>query len=58
MHWDEPASISRPDKVSPWEMEPFAASENVPQSVNKRPRHVNEISALGKAQSNVAINLS
>ncbi|CAN6914350.1 unnamed protein product [Brassica oleracea] len=46
VNWDEPASFTRPDKVSPWEMEPFAASENVPQSVNKRPRHVNEISAL------------
>ncbi|RID78591.1 hypothetical protein BRARA_A01401 [Brassica rapa] len=46
VNWDEPASFTRPDKVSPWEMEPFAASENVPQSVNKRARHVNEVSAL------------
>lgn len=49
VHWDEPASISRPDKVSPWEIEPFVASENVPQSVmlkNKRPRQVSEVSAL------------
>uniref|UniRef100_A0A1J3IHV2 Auxin response factor n=1 Tax=Noccaea caerulescens TaxID=107243 RepID=A0A1J3IHV2_NOCCA len=49
VHWDEPASISRPDKVSPWEIEPFAASENVPQSCmikNKRPRQVTEVSAL------------
>ncbi|WZZ25569.1 hypothetical protein YC2023_008970 [Brassica napus] len=52
VNWDEPASFTRPDKVSPWEMEPFAASENVPQSVNKRPRHVNEISALGVPASN------
>ncbi|ESQ54941.1 hypothetical protein EUTSA_v10024554mg [Eutrema salsugineum] len=49
VHWDEPASISRPDKVSPWEIEPFVTSENVPQSVvlkNKRPRQVSEVSAL------------
>ncbi|KAJ0239644.1 AUX/IAA domain-containing protein [Hirschfeldia incana] len=44
--WDEPASFTRPVKVSPWEMEPFVTSENVPQSVYKRPRHVNEVSAL------------
>ncbi|CAA7037392.1 unnamed protein product [Microthlaspi erraticum] len=58
VHWDEPASISRPDKVSPWEIEPFSASENVPQSVmmkNKRPRQVSEVSALdvGMTTSNL-----
>ncbi|KAK4365511.1 hypothetical protein RND71_016869 [Anisodus tanguticus] len=26
VQWDEPASISRPDRVSPWEIEPFVAS--------------------------------
>ncbi|CAH8314260.1 unnamed protein product [Eruca vesicaria subsp. sativa] len=48
VHWDEPASISRPDKVSPWEIEPFVTSENVPHPVmpKKRPRHVTEVSAL------------
>ncbi|XP_010433831.1 PREDICTED: auxin response factor 9 isoform X1 [Camelina sativa] len=49
VHWDEPASIPRPDKVSPWEIEPFATSESVPQSVmlmKKRPRHTSEVSAL------------
>ncbi|KFK28953.1 hypothetical protein AALP_AA7G070000 [Arabis alpina] len=48
VHWDEPASISRPDKVSPWEIEPFLTSENVPPVVikNKRPRQVSEVSAL------------
>ncbi|CAL9226643.1 unnamed protein product [Arabidopsis halleri] len=49
VHWDEPASISRPNKVSPWEIEPFVTSENVPKSVmlkNKRPRQVSEVSAL------------
>ncbi|CAF2131043.1 auxin response factor 9 [Brassica rapa] len=58
VHWDEPASISRPDKVSPWEIEPFVTSENVPHSVmpkNKRPRHYSEVSALdvGKTASNL-----
>ncbi|CAH2078119.1 unnamed protein product [Thlaspi arvense] len=57
VQWDEPASISRPDKVSPWEIEPFVTSENVPQSVvlkNKRPRQVSEVvvSALGTTASN------
>ncbi|XP_023634150.1 auxin response factor 9 [Capsella rubella] len=49
VHWDEPASIPRPDKVSPWEIEPFVTSESVPQSVmvkNKRPRQFSEVSAL------------
>ncbi|KAK7843155.1 auxin response factor 9-like [Quercus suber] len=43
VHWDEPASIPRPDRVSPWEIEPFVAS--IPASLtqpamakNKRPR--------------------
>lgn len=26
VQWDEPASIPRPDRVSPWEIEPFVAS--------------------------------
>ncbi|XP_010439105.1 PREDICTED: auxin response factor 9-like isoform X1 [Camelina sativa] len=49
VHWDEPASIPRPDKVSPWEIESFVTSESVPQSVmlmKKRPRQVSEVSAL------------
>ncbi|XP_010433834.1 PREDICTED: auxin response factor 9 isoform X4 [Camelina sativa] len=56
VHWDEPASIPRPDKVSPWEIEPFATSESVPQSVmlmKKRPRHTSEVSALGITASNL-----
>ncbi|GFS38093.1 auxin response factor 9 [Actinidia rufa] len=43
VQWDEPASIARPERVSPWEIEPFVAS--VPSSLvqpvtikNKRPR--------------------
>ncbi|CAN8325734.1 unnamed protein product [Cochlearia groenlandica] len=49
VHWDEPASISRPDKVSSWEIEPFVNSENIPVSAvlkNKRPRQVSEVSGL------------
>ncbi|KAL6493946.1 Arf11p [Orobanche gracilis] len=44
VHWDEPASILRPDRVSPWEIEPFVslASLNVPQAAMKikRPRPI------------------
>uniref|UniRef100_A0A5B6YYP3 Auxin response factor n=1 Tax=Davidia involucrata TaxID=16924 RepID=A0A5B6YYP3_DAVIN len=43
VQWDEPASIARPERVSPWEIESFVAS--VPSSLvqpvvvkNKRPR--------------------
>ncbi|KAL0371922.1 UNVERIFIED_CONTAM: Auxin response factor 9 [Sesamum calycinum] len=43
VQWDEPASIPRPEKVSPWEIEPFSVS--VPTSLvqppamkHKRPR--------------------
>ncbi|KAF3448734.1 hypothetical protein FNV43_RR09447 [Rhamnella rubrinervis] len=47
VQWDESASILRPDRVSPWEIEPFVAS--VPSSLaqpvfkNKRPRPPTEI---------------
>ncbi|XP_050237201.1 auxin response factor 18-like [Mercurialis annua] len=44
VQWDEPATIQRPERVSPWEIEPFAASAAVilPQTVGKikRPRPV------------------
>ncbi|XP_015888765.2 auxin response factor 18 [Ziziphus jujuba] len=44
VQWDEHATIQRPDKVSPWEVEPFVASAslNLPQPVakTKRPRPV------------------
>ncbi|XP_010529649.1 PREDICTED: auxin response factor 9-like isoform X2 [Tarenaya hassleriana] len=50
VQWDEPSSILRPDRVSPWEIEPFVpSSANIAQSVapkNKRPRQVNEVSSL------------
>ncbi|MCD7454607.1 hypothetical protein HAX54_025353 [Datura stramonium] len=42
IQWDEPTSIVRPDRVSPWEIEPFVAPTNVdvaqPGIKNKRPR--------------------
>ncbi|CAA0827197.1 Auxin response factor 11 [Striga hermonthica] len=42
VQWDEPASILRPDRISPWEIEPFvpSASADVPQPATKikRPR--------------------
>ncbi|CAI9759343.1 unnamed protein product [Fraxinus pennsylvanica] len=43
VQWDEPASIPRPERVSPWEIEPFVASvpANLVQPLsakNKRPR--------------------
>ncbi|KDP28473.1 hypothetical protein JCGZ_14244 [Jatropha curcas] len=44
IQWDEPATIQRPERVSSWEIEPFAASAsiNIPQTVvkSKRPRPV------------------
>ncbi|KAK9094008.1 hypothetical protein Scep_025477 [Stephania cephalantha] len=43
VQWDEPASIPRPDRVSPWEIEPFVASGppsfmQPSATKNKRPR--------------------
>ncbi|KAL6175275.1 hypothetical protein ACLB2K_051917 [Fragaria x ananassa] len=50
VQWDESASIPRPDRVSPWEIEPYVAS--IPLSLsqstvlkNKRPRLVPETPA-------------
>ncbi|KAL6495593.1 Arf11p [Orobanche gracilis] len=44
VHWDEPASILRPHRVSPWEIEPLVSptSLNVPQAATKikRPRPI------------------
>ncbi|XP_039050849.1 auxin response factor 9-like isoform X1 [Hibiscus syriacus] len=51
VQWDEPASIQRPDRVSPWEIEPFVAP--IPPALaqpnaakNKRPRPPTENPAL------------
>ncbi|XP_047938220.1 auxin response factor 18-like [Salvia hispanica] len=41
VQWDEPATIQRPDRVSPWEIEPFVPSaDETPQPAmkTKRPR--------------------
>ncbi|KAK4770697.1 hypothetical protein SAY87_031229 [Trapa incisa] len=43
VHWDELAAIPRPDRVSPWEIEPFVTPVPAPLSQpapvkNKRPR--------------------
>ncbi|KAJ9171522.1 hypothetical protein P3X46_014880 [Hevea brasiliensis] len=44
IQWDEPATIQRPERVSPWDIEPFAASASInpPPTVvkSKRPRPV------------------
>ncbi|CAK9136911.1 unnamed protein product [Ilex paraguariensis] len=44
IQWDEPATIQRPKRVSPWELEPFAASASVeltqPMMKIKRPRPI------------------
>ncbi|XP_071702922.1 auxin response factor 18-like isoform X2 [Rutidosis leptorrhynchoides] len=52
VRWDEPASIVRPERVSPWEIEPFVAT--VPSSLAqplapkvKRPRLPVEITNVG-----------
>ncbi|KAI3770460.1 hypothetical protein L6452_01594 [Arctium lappa] len=43
VQWDEPSSILRPDRVSPWELEPLVASSpsnSQPPQRNKRARAV------------------
>ncbi|ESW12501.1 hypothetical protein PHAVU_008G118400 [Phaseolus vulgaris] len=53
VQWDEPPSFPRPDRVSPWEIEPILAS--VPTTIssqpvvikNKRPRQASEVPDLG-----------
>ncbi|XP_027335924.1 auxin response factor 9-like isoform X1 [Abrus precatorius] len=30
VQWDEPSAVPRPDRVSPWEIEPFVASSSTP----------------------------
>ncbi|KAJ6404361.1 hypothetical protein OIU84_012528 [Salix udensis] len=58
IQWDEPATIQRPERVSPWDIEPFAApaSPNLTQQVvkNKRPRPMDiptSVIALNSAAS-------
>ncbi|KAK7292940.1 hypothetical protein RJT34_15798 [Clitoria ternatea] len=54
VQWDEAASIPRPGRVSPWEIEPLLASiptsssSSLPAVVkNKRPRPANDVPDLG-----------
>lgn len=48
VQWDEAAAIPRPERVSPWEIEPFVASAPEPPVVkNKRPRPPNDNMSLG-----------
>ncbi|XP_073029111.1 auxin response factor 18-like [Primulina eburnea] len=45
IQWDEPATLQRPERVSPWEIEPFLTSASVdisqPAMKIKRPRPLN-----------------
>ncbi|KAI7752819.1 hypothetical protein M8C21_010899 [Ambrosia artemisiifolia] len=63
VHWDEPSTITRPERVSPWEIETFVAP--VPPSLaqpvapkNKRLKTPMEISNLEPAFSTVSAQLS
>ncbi|XLS90414.1 hypothetical protein HN51_066422, partial [Arachis hypogaea] len=60
--WDEPASVPRPDRVSPWEIEPLMASVvtsslQSPVLKNKRPRLPGEVHELGMFFSQFIENL-
>ncbi|KAL2461474.1 Auxin response factor 9 [Abeliophyllum distichum] len=58
IQWDEPATLQRPERVSPWEIEPFVASASVdvaqPATKMKRPRPLD----LPLAGSTASIELS
>ncbi|XP_022896478.1 auxin response factor 9-like [Olea europaea var. sylvestris] len=58
IQWDEPATVLRPDRVSPWEIETFVASTFVdiapPATKIKRLRPLN----LPRAGSSVSVDLS
>ncbi|KAL2513763.1 Auxin response factor 1 [Forsythia ovata] len=65
VQWDEPASILRPDRVSPWEIEPLVATttpNSQPPQRNKRarppilPSSVQDLSSLGMWKSPVDSN--
>ncbi|KAK4804254.1 hypothetical protein SAY86_004071 [Trapa natans] len=63
VQWDEHASISRPDRVSPWEIEQFVSSVpgslvQPPEAKNKRPRPPSEISPLDATASTTPRNSS
>ena len=48
MQWDEAATIPRPDKVSPWEIEPLTHSSNILKSVFLKNKRQSEINDFGK----------
>lgn len=53
VQWDEPAAVTRPDRVSPWEIEPFVSSASTPSVQptvvkTKRPRPPSEIPDAGE----------
>ncbi|XP_062074604.1 auxin response factor 9-like [Humulus lupulus] len=56
VQWDEAASVLRPDRVSPWEIEPSApGSLAQPAAVkNKRPRPLNDNISLDTSNSNTS----
>ncbi|EXC24693.1 hypothetical protein L484_003135 [Morus notabilis] len=60
VQWDEAASIPRPDRVSPWEIEPFVASApgslaQPPVPKNKRPRPPNDNLSLDTTSSAASV---
>eukprot|EP00268_Persea_americana_P050891 TRINITY_DN557_c0_g2_i1.p1 TRINITY_DN557_c0_g2~~TRINITY_DN557_c0_g2_i1.p1 ORF type:complete len:688 (+),score=142.95 TRINITY_DN557_c0_g2_i1:712-2775(+) len=67
VQWDEPSSIMRPDKVSPWELEPMLATNPLtsqPAPKNKRarplPSTLPELPAFGpwKSADNSGVSFS
>ncbi|KAF6146055.1 hypothetical protein GIB67_033414 [Kingdonia uniflora] len=56
VQWDEPASIQRPERVSPWEIEPFVASTPLSMTQpttlkSKRPRTALDLPVLERTGS-------
>jgi len=53
VQWDELAAVPRPERVSPWEIEPFVASASTPSVQptivkTKRPRPSSEVPDVGE----------
>lgn len=60
VQWDEPLPVTKPERVSPWEIEPFMPS--IPPSLaqpvamkNKRPRPHIKTTVLGKMSRSLSI---
>ena len=49
MQWDEAATIPRPDKVSPWEIEPLTHSSDILKSGFLKHKRQSEIHEFGKS---------